>query len=111
MFPKPSWTKTNSLKIGMTLYMTFSEYDGRDYLAGIHTNPPPRWKKSIHLGDQLLIRRDHFAILDLYGTSKEAEIDGIASQSTFYHTIDLRNAGTNEMKFQAFSDVSLPQSS
>jgi len=104
MFPKPSWTETNSLRIGMILYLTFSKYEGRDYLAGIHTNPPPRWRKSIPLRDQLLIRRDHFAILNLYGTRKEAETDGVASQSTFYHTIDLRNAGTNEVKFQVFSD-------
>ncbi|KIW09664.1 hypothetical protein PV08_12079 [Exophiala spinifera] len=103
-FSDPAWTDIDPLKPGMTLYMTFSEFEGRQYLAGVHTRPPRQRTKSLYIRDQLLIHRDHFAILNLYSTRNEIIFDGSREKSTYYYTIDMRNTGLKDVKLHACSD-------
>ncbi len=101
----PSWLDVKSLKPGANLHLTFSNFEGCAYLTNIDANPTLEQSKVLQVQDELLICRDHFAILDIYGSSNQLDNIRTRRQSVFYHTINLRKTGTKELKICVFSDV------
>lgn len=102
-----TWTDALSLKPGITLYMTFNTFQGYEYLSHMDVNQSASWTKSIKVQDQLLVCRDHFAILDFCTSVDAVRRLGLAKPLAFYQTIALRKTGVKELKLRGFSDVSI----
>ena len=109
-FSEPAWIDINNLNAGMTLYMIFSESEGRQYLTSINTRPLREWTKRVYVRDQLLVHRDHFGILSLDSTSQQNQVVGLTVESAYSYTIDTRNTDTQGVNLRAFSDVSVGRS-
>lgn len=91
----------------MALHMAFSNFQGCEYLFHINIAPSTSWTRSIKVQDQLLVCRDHFAVLDICSGVDEVHRLGMTKPSTFYQTINLRKTGITELKIRVFSDVSI----
>lgn len=102
----PSWIDVQHIKVGTTLYMSFSNFEGRTYLTDININPCATSSKALVAQDELLICRDHFAIQNIYGSADRPGNLEARGQSVFYHTINLRQVGSKELTIRGFSDVS-----
>jgi hypothetical protein len=101
-----SWTDLD-LKPGMTLYMTFSNFERCTYLTNIDNKPSAKYDKMLQVQDEFQVCRDHFAIQDIHGTGDRLYGHNVRGESVFYQTINLRKIGRKELKIRGFSDVGI----
>jgi hypothetical protein len=101
----PSWIDIPALGNRVTLYLTFGMFDGQMYLTSINNHRPAGKARKMVIQNQLLICRDHFAIVDIYGSSDQVDGHRWKNQDLFYHTIHLQDIGSQPSRCQAFSDV------
>ena len=110
---RPGWTEINTLKAGMTLYLSYGSFEGCTYLTNVGISPSGQRSKALPIRDQVFVCRDHFAIQDIYTTSVEPSSGVMGTHPVYHHTIDLAKPGTKELNVRGFSDVGaiIPRSS
>jgi hypothetical protein len=97
----PHWTGTDILTPGMTLHLTFTDFDGRHYLTGFSPKPLANSTRVVHVQDDLIIRRDNFAVLGLVSAHDLVGKPSAQGCSIFYHRISLKQ----DARIRGFSDV------
>lgn len=98
----PHWTIATPLRPGLTLYLTYDGFDGRNYLTALDHKPLRGSTKVVHVHEDIIVCRDHFGIVDVVSASDVVHVSHARQRSDFYQRISIKQY----TGLRGFSDVS-----
>lgn len=101
----PHWTCTELVMPGITLYMSFTSFNGGTYLSDLATTPSTNRTKPVQVEEDLIVCRDELPILNILGTHELRRTSHIVARQIFYQRIKVKHGGMDRIGLRAFSDV------
>ncbi|RMD39442.1 hypothetical protein DV735_g5684, partial [Chaetothyriales sp. CBS 134920] len=103
---RPYWSSITRLKPGMTVFLTFDQARGADYLSSLRTTDgSPSQTRALVLQDDIIVCRDHFGIRGLYCGKDYPSHENPGN--CFYYTIALGRRGAAPSALLLFKDAFL----
>jgi hypothetical protein len=102
----PSVSYVNTTGSRKVLYVTFAEFRGRRYLSSISSKLPIVESDVRELvGSNVVVCRDHFAVVDILSSSQISFLGRRWPNSTYYSILNVESCGTGGVSLSAHSDV------
>jgi hypothetical protein len=104
----PSVSYVNTTGSRKVLYVTFAEFRGRRYLSSISSKTElPIVESDVRelVGSNVVVCRDHFAVVDILSSSQISFLGRRWPSSTYYSILDVESCGTGGVSLSAHSDV------